>query len=111
MSISMSFLSTFTSNPAAMYALKSTCGNCFFCTVTHISIYIMKKHELELNFSQTLQMYSSVQQTLSTQIINQTQFVITKGALKCSRYCVLLSKTFAVNALGMLAIPSQNAQA
>ena len=32
-------------------------------------------------------------------IINRAQFVITTGTLKCCRYCMLLLKTFDVNAL------------
>jgi hypothetical protein len=51
-----------------------------------------------------------VHETLSGKIINQAQFVVTTAALKFSRYCVLFSKTLAVNAPGILAIPRQNAQ-
>jgi len=47
---------------------------------------------------------------LSAKIIEQAIFVITTGALKFSSYCMLISKTFPVNALGMLAIASQTAQ-
>ena len=108
MSISILSLSTFTRNPVVVYAIRNICGKYFFCTVTNISIYIMENYELEVTFSQTLERYSWVHSELSTQIINQAQFVITTWALKCSRHCMLLSKTFAVNAFGMLAIPSQN---
>ena len=43
-------------------------------------------------------------------IIEQAQFVTTRVVLNYSMYCVLLSKTFVVNALGMLAIPHQNSK-
>jgi hypothetical protein len=61
-------------------------------------------------FSQTLQRYSSVHEKFSAKIINQTQFVITTEALKCSKYCMLLSIAFVPNGLGMLVIAHQNAQ-
>jgi hypothetical protein len=110
MSIPILILSTFTRTPAPMYALRNTRGKYFFYTITHIPIYIIKNNELVVTFSQTLQRYTSLHSTFSTQIKNQAQFVITTETLKCSRYCMLLSKTFAVNALVMLAIPSQNAR-
>jgi hypothetical protein len=81
------------------YALRNISGKYFFCTITRVSIYIMKKHELEVIFFPILQKYSSVHSNFSTEIINQAQFLITRGALKCRRCSVLLSKTFAVNAL------------
>jgi len=48
--------------------------------------------------------------TPCAKIINQEDFVITTVALKCIRYCMLLSKTYVVNAIRMLAIPHQNIQ-
>jgi len=51
-----------------------------------------------------------VHKTLTAKIKNQAQFVVTTEALKCSMYCMLLSKTFVFNALGMLAIPRRIAQ-
>jgi len=64
----------------------------------------------KVTFSQTIQRYSSFHYNLSAKIINKVQFVITKVALIYSKYCMLLSKTFVVNALGMLAIPHKKAK-